>query len=488
MKAGGLVLLILIITITGCTVCPPPGPWPTPPGCSEVNNNIPVSNNNSLGNNTSVSNNNTINNSTVSVPVLLTNYTFYLNVPLSTPVNDTIYIAFFSDVSWELWKPMTKINTTYWMFSMPAGWLPSNATKISYGFLRNDDWAKTELLLYTNNSFWVNRTFTSNREYGFNKVDTVKSWKDIITRSIDENISGTVHAIVPLDTTRVTLTTGNNSYELSKVKDFYYHINVSLIYNSSFTLTAYNNTDLINSDNFLFTDEVFAYVSEPEIGRDLMKGYSFSACHYCQVSFTRGNYLEHLNNSYEIMKSEGTDWISFNPVWFLTDIYSSDLRPIYREEYGIDGWSGWMQATIPDEEVRLIIRFAHEKGLKVFLMPHLSTLNWSETIPGKGNLAPVDVNAFFSNYTNFQLHYARIAEEEGVELYSIGNELDSITDESNGLSTGYSKTAKWYEIINAVRSVYHGNLTYSCSCTNNDNNECTPEKIKFWDKLDYIGF
>jgi len=109
-------------------------------------------------------------------------------------------------------------------------------------------------------------------------------------------------------------------------------------------------------------------------------------------------------------------------------------------------------------------------------------------VPGKGSLAPSNIDEFFESYTNFQLHYARIAEEERVELYSIGNELDSITDESNTISIGYDKTEKWNNVIKAVREVYKGNLTYSCSCTHNDEWPCTPELIKFWDKLDYIGF
>lgn len=425
-----------------------------------------------------------------STPVVrLTDYTFYVTVPVNTPVNDSVNITFFSDVDWQLWKPMTRVNESVWVFSMPAGWLPDKATRITYGYTRGGDVSKAELIDFDNSSFWLNRSFASDRKYGFVAFDVVRSWRDIVTLNSDTIIKGAIHAIVPLNTDSVVLTSNGNNYTLNKFDDFYFGINLPLNYNSSFTLTAYySNGSVINSDGFLFDREVFAFVSEPGIGRDLIKGHSFSACHYCDVSFTRGNYLSYVNSSYDLMKLEGADWVSFNPVWFLTDIYSSDLRPIYREEYGIDGWSGWMTSTITDAEVRSMIQWAHDRGLKVFLMPHLSVINWSETVPGKGNLAPIDVNAFFESYTAFQLHYAGIAQEEGVELYSIGNELDSVTIEDNTLSTGYNKTEKWRSVISAVRDVYDGNITYSCSCSNNDANPCAPEKIEFWDALDFIGF
>jgi hypothetical protein len=312
---------------------------------------------------------------------------------------------------------------------------------------------------------------------------------DAINHALIQNITGTVYAIVPMMSDKVIITSKNSSYEMTKAKDFYFTKSLTLLKDSNITLTAYyENGTIINSNDFVFEEEVFAYVSEPGIGRELMKGYSFTACHYCQVSFTKGNYLEYLNDSYDIMKADGATWVAFNPVWFITDYTTSDLRPIYREEYGLSGWSGWMYSTPSDEEVRLMIRWAHDRGLNVFMMPYLSTFNWSSTVLGKGNLDPDNITSFFESYINFQLHYAAIAEEEGVELYSIGNELDTITDENNMISSGYNKTQKWYDVISAVREVYNGKLTYSCSCSNNDQYPCMPEKITFWDKLDYIGF
>ncbi|MFH0713033.1 MAG: hypothetical protein V1722_00945 [Candidatus Micrarchaeota archaeon] len=309
-----------------------------------------------------------------------------------------------------------------------------------------------------------------------------------IAIATNQPITGVVKIMAPLGASRVVAKAGNNSFELAKFDELEFKGSLTLQNGATLSLSAFdaaNNS--LGSGSAVFGKEVYSYISPQGSGRELIKGYTITACHYCSVSFTRGNYLPKVDSAYDLMKSEGTNWININPVWFLTDFKASDLRPIYREEYGQDGWSGWMHATISDDELRELIRKAHAKGLKVFLMPHLSTLNWSENVPGKGSLAPTDVTGFFENYTKFQLHYAKIAQEEGVELYSVGNELDSVTDDGNQINSGYNKTEKWRNIISAVRGVYNGKVTYSCSCTQADN-QCTPEQIKFWDALDYIGF
>ena len=246
-------------------------------GCTNLTDNNLVVDNKTVVNNTS--NFTSVADSTPAVR--LTDYTFYVSIPANTPVNDSVSITFFSDVDWQLWKPMTRVNESVWVFSMPAGWLPDKATRITYGYTRGGDVSKAELIDFDNSSFWLNRSFASDRKYGFVALDVVKSWRDIVTLSSDIIIKGVIHAIVPLNTDSVVLTSNGNNYTLSKFDDFYFGINLSLNYNSSFTLTAYySNGSVINSNDFLFDREVFAFVSEPGVGRDLIKGHSFSACHY----------------------------------------------------------------------------------------------------------------------------------------------------------------------------------------------------------------
>ena len=83
-----------------------------------------------------------------------------------------------------------------------------------------------------------------------------------------------------------------------------------------------------------------------------------------------------------------------------------------------------------------------------------------------------DWEEWFCNYTEFILHYARLAEECDIEILCIGTELFHP-------ATRYPR--HWREIIAQIRSVYSGQLTYAA----NFHEEY--ERIEWWDALDYIG-
>ena len=89
-----------------------------------------------------------------------------------------------------------------------------------------------------------------------------------------------------------------------------------------------------------------------------------------------------------------------------------------------------------------------------------------------GNLAPTQPAAWFANYTTFIDHYARIAQNNGVELFCVGCELHQLDT-----STYY---ANWRTVISGVRAIYHGPLTYAA-----DN--LGYAQVPFWGLLDYAG-
>jgi len=118
--------------------------------------------------------------------------------------------------------------------------------------------------------------------------------------------------------------------------------------------------------------------------------------------------------------------------------------------------------------IELAIRSAHARGLDVMLKPHLNSddHSWS------GLLAPSDPEAFFASYEKHLLVLAELAEETGVRLFSLGNELGNLF--------GPAWTGHWEGIIEAVREVYSGELTIAAQYWQLD-------QIEFWDSLDYIG-
>lgn len=127
------------------------------------------------------------------------------------------------------------------------------------------------------------------------------------------------------------------------------------------------------------------------------------------------------------------------------------------------------QTLETDARLSRSVAQARRAGLAVMLKPHL----WA----GRrfhGDIAFLDqsrFDAWFEDYRNWMLHYARFAQSHGVEVLSIGNELAGLTMREDA----------WRDLIAQVRRIYGGPVTYAAHW------ERELEQIAFWDALDYIG-
>ncbi|MFA5336295.1 MAG: hypothetical protein WC324_05175 [Candidatus Omnitrophota bacterium] len=129
--------------------------------------------------------------------------------------------------------------------------------------------------------------------------------------------------------------------------------------------------------------------------------------------------------------------------------------------------------TPTDESVVHAIEQAHKAGLKVMLKPHLDLIKsgcWRGEIQFNND---VDWEAWFRSYGEFITHYAKLAEDNGVEIFCIGVELTVPAVEKPEMWDTY--------VIGEVRKVFSGPITYAA----NWNEEY--QNIAFWDKLDYAG-
>jgi len=131
-------------------------------------------------------------------------------------------------------------------------------------------------------------------------------------------------------------------------------------------------------------------------------------------------------------------------------------------------------STPTDAAVTQAIQEFHAKGIKVMMKPHVDVSDAAGT--WRGNINPTDPNAWFASYTSFILQYAQMAESLGVEMLCIGTELKTVS--------GAANQARWYGVIDAIRGVYHGALTYAANATS-AGDEFT--SVSFWDRLDVIG-
>ncbi|XXT21849.1 hypothetical protein WME94_09845 [Sorangium sp. So ce429] len=114
---------------------------------------------------------------------------------------------------------------------------------------------------------------------------------------------------------------------------------------------------------------------------------------------------------------------------------------------------------------------AHARGLKVLLVPHL----WVESGEWRAEIDPGDDAGWArwaESYRRFLLTWAAVAREGGAEMLSVGVELRSWVTTP--------RAASFLPIIEAVRRVYPGLLTYSANWDD-------VEHTVIFDALDLIG-
>ena len=130
-------------------------------------------------------------------------------------------------------------------------------------------------------------------------------------------------------------------------------------------------------------------------------------------------------------------------------------------------------ATISDEELICMIDYIHKKGLLVALKPTVNCKNgtWRAHINFFDKDVPCEPKwgNWFRSYTEFQLHFAKLAKETGCEMFIAGCEMVQ-TDR---------RSEEWRELIAQIRTVYDGPVTYNADKYQEDN-------VTWWDCVDYI--
>lgn len=130
-----------------------------------------------------------------------------------------------------------------------------------------------------------------------------------------------------------------------------------------------------------------------------------------------------------------------------------------------------------DASLRDIIRKAKAKGMSVMLKLHVRVIingdpaNWDDK--WAGNIQPSDPAAWFDSYKVFVHNYAVLCQQEGVELFVFGTEMNSMTKSEN--------SAEWDDIITDIKAAYTGEITFS------SNMYLEYTQIPFWARCDYLG-
>ncbi len=152
------------------------------------------------------------------------------------------------------------------------------------------------------------------------------------------------------------------------------------------------------------------------------------------------------------------DWIALTPFAFMTPGNPSI-------SYDVEGnWWG-----DKPEGIHQLTKQAQQHHLKVLLKPHfwVKDQGWA----GDYDLTEEQWKIWEREYEIFILAMAKQAEELNIDMLCIGVEL----------KTSIKKRATfWLKLIDKIRSIYHGKLTYAANWDNFG-------QIPFWNKLDLIG-
>jgi hypothetical protein len=163
----------------------------------------------------------------------------------------------------------------------------------------------------------------------------------------------------------------------------------------------------------------------------------------------------------KIIKPLGANWISVVVTCYQQYTYSTQI--MCEPDAG----------TPSDDDLIHVIQFIHSQGMKVMLKPHVDIVtdgpgHWRGNI-GFGNNEE-DWQVWFNEYTDFIIHYAKLAQENQVDYFVIGTELGKTSN----------RVENWQTIIRKIRRVFNGPITYAA-------NWDEVFDVSWWNELDAIG-
>ena len=160
----------------------------------------------------------------------------------------------------------------------------------------------------------------------------------------------------------------------------------------------------------------------------------------------------------------GASWIAVVRPRFQRTIFETSMQ---RELDAL----GQTHRSPTDADIEAVVSWAHGKGLKVMLVPHVKVLasgEWKGMI-GDG-FGEADWSAWFGSYQAVIAEEAALAKRLGVDQLCLGNELRNTSH----------REGEWREVIATARAGFSGPLTYAA-------HHDEVYRIAWWDALDAIG-
>ncbi|TDD95530.1 glycoside hydrolase family 113 [Flavobacterium cellulosilyticum] len=165
------------------------------------------------------------------------------------------------------------------------------------------------------------------------------------------------------------------------------------------------------------------------------------------------------SKTFEELKDNNINSISLIPYAFVN---TDEITINY------DNGRQWWGET--SEGIKECIQQAHANNFKLMLKPHL----WINHNTFTGHLdfkTESDWQKWETAYEKYILNFAQIAESQKIAIFCFGTELENPI---------LKRPQYWLQLIQKIRKVYSGKLTYAANWDEFD-------KIPFWNELDFIG-
>ena len=137
-----------------------------------------------------------------------------------------------------------------------------------------------------------------------------------------------------------------------------------------------------------------------------------------------------------------------------------------------DSKINYRHAYMPkDLDIIDIITYARSIGLQTILKPEILCMDGNtQTDIARCHKTEGEESYWFKEYTEYIMHYAKVAQKAEADMYIIGCELVELE----------KKESYWRNLICKIRMIYEGYLTYNA-------NRCKEANVMWWDALDYIS-
>ncbi|MCB9642203.1 MAG: hypothetical protein H6728_03950 [Myxococcales bacterium] len=214
--------------------------------------------------------------------------------------------------------------------------------------------------------------------------------------------------------------------------------------------------NLPNTQPYDFPFSLMKPPASPPKAPNFQKGHA----HTFFRGVSLGLYFQDQSHDYERFLADianaGASHVGFVISWYQKNVRSTEI-------------GRHPTKTVNDARLIRTIQQARRQGLQVFLLP-IVRLKERGPEDWRGVINPSNLDAWWRSYRNYIFHYAAIAQQHHVELFSVGSELVSMEKHRH----------RWLRLIRAIRQLFQGNLIYSANWDHY-------EPVTFWDALDFIG-